>query len=127
MAVPAASAVIAADEFRVLDRAHNSHACRQPAEAQDAASDASGSQRAQQRREYVIDAAFPALPASVPLTFALTMEACLSPTPEERPAFAQVLTLLADVQAEVALGEYVNAVGRVQVSSPRHRPREPMP
>lgn len=78
-----------------------------------------------QRTDYEVDPAFPALPASVPLTYALTMEACLSPTPEERPAFAQVLTLLADVDAEIALGEYVNAAGRVQVlphppSLPKH-------
>eukprot|EP00892_Ulva_mutabilis_P006166 jgi/Ulvmu1/3921/UM018_0144.1 len=85
-------------------------------DTRDPATSGSGSQHAQRREAYVVDPEFPALPASVPLTFALTVEACLSPTPEERPAFAQVLTLLADVQAEVALGEYVNAAGRVQDS-----------
>lgn len=40
--------------------------------------------------EYVVHPAFPELPATVPLTFTLTMHACLSLTPSERPSFEQV-------------------------------------
>jgi hypothetical protein len=65
--------------------------------------------------ELVLHPLFPNLPSSVPLTYTLTMEACLSSAPEERPSFQQLLTLLADVQHEVALGKYINTVGRVQV------------
>ena len=64
--------------------------------------------------ELVLHPLFPNLPGSAPLTYTLTLEACLSSAPEERPSFAQILTLLADVQHEVALGEYINTVGRVQ-------------
>jgi hypothetical protein len=68
--------------------------------------------------ELVLHPLFPNLPSSVPLTYTLTMEACLSSAPEERPSFQQLLTLLADVQYEVALGKYINTVGRVQVRCP---------
>ena len=64
--------------------------------------------------EYMLHPRFPNLPGSVPLTYTLTLEACLSSAPEERPSFAQILTLLEDVQHEVSLGEYINTVGRVQ-------------
>eukprot|EP00892_Ulva_mutabilis_P012781 jgi/Ulvmu1/9876/UM057_0031.1 len=58
--------------------------------------------------------AFPDLPASVPLTYTLSMHACLSQRPTERPTFAQVSTLLRDVAMEVADGRYVNSDARVQ-------------
>jgi hypothetical protein len=61
------------------------------------------------------DPAFPDLPASVPLTYTLSMKACLSEKPSERPSFAQVLTLLADMRQEVGGGHYINSEGRVQV------------
>jgi hypothetical protein len=67
------------------------------------------------RVEYVPHPQFPKLPASVPLTFTLTMVACLSPKPEDRPTFAQVLTVLLDVEAEVVRGRYMNSVGLIQV------------
>jgi serine/threonine protein kinase len=65
---------------------------------------------------------FPHLPASVPLTYTLTMQACLSARPEERPSFAQVLVLLRDVAAEVATGGYINSLGRMQArpAAPSH-------
>ena len=65
--------------------------------------------------DVVVHPAFPALPASVPLTYALTMQACLAASPTERPTFEQVLTLLHDCDAEVAVGEYINSAGRIQV------------
>eukprot|EP00892_Ulva_mutabilis_P000885 jgi/Ulvmu1/10798/UM069_0033.1 len=68
------------------------------------------------RAELELNPAFPTVPASVPLTFALTMQACLAPAPTDRPAFEQVLTLLRDCEAEVAVGEYVNAAGYIQDS-----------
>ena len=58
---------------------------------------------------------FPNLPASVPLTYTLTMKACLSERPEERPRFKQVSTLLSDAALEVANGEYVNSDGAATV------------
>jgi hypothetical protein len=65
--------------------------------------------------EYIAHPSFPKLPASVPLTYTLTMVACLSAKPEDRPSFAQVLTVLSDVEAEVARGQYINSVGVTQV------------
>lgn len=44
--------------------------------------------------EYVMNPAFPNLPSSVPLTYTLTMHACLSAVPSERPTFAQVRSFL---------------------------------
>lgn len=40
--------------------------------------------------DYVPHPEFPDLPSAVPLTFTLTMHACLSLTPSERPSFRQV-------------------------------------
>eukprot|EP00892_Ulva_mutabilis_P010030 jgi/Ulvmu1/739/UM010_0112.1 len=54
---------------------------------------------------------FPRVPASVPLTYTLTMVACLSERPEDRPSFSQALDVLADVVAEVRQGSYINSDG----------------
>ena len=58
---------------------------------------------------------FPNLPASVPLTYALTMTACLSDVPSERPTFLQLQQILSDLGDEVARGFYINGQGRAQV------------
>jgi hypothetical protein len=55
--------------------------------------------------------AFPDLPADVPLTYALTMHACLCALPADRPSFRDVVTLLDDTRAEVAAGSYLNLEG----------------
>lgn len=57
---------------------------------------AAGNGQPQQQEEdgdYVMNPQFPEMPASVPLTYTLTMHACLSASPEERPTFEQVRTL----------------------------------
>jgi len=64
-----------------------------------------------------IHPAFPELPASVPLTYTLTMLACLSERPEDRPTFTHVLTVLLDVVAEVAQGTFINSDGAILVCS----------
>jgi hypothetical protein len=61
---------------------------------------------------------YPALPATVPLTYTLTMKACLSETPADRPTFSNILVLLEDLVNEVAQGSYVNSNGSVQVRYP---------
>jgi hypothetical protein len=65
--------------------------------------------------QYEIHPEFPLLQAGVPLTYTLTMKACLSNKYTERPSFSQVLQLLNDVQIEVAKGRYMDGTGRVQV------------
>ena len=65
--------------------------------------------------QYAMHGDFPLLQASTPLTYTLTMKACLSNKYAERPSFAQVLQLLNDVQMEVATGRYMDGTGRVQV------------
>ena len=64
---------------------------------------------------------FPRVPASVPLTYTLTMVACLSERPEDRPTFTHVLTVLLDVVAEVAQGTYINSDGAILVGIPHMR------
>ena len=54
---------------------------------------------------------FPRVPASVPLTYTLTMVACLSERPEDRPTFTQAMDVLTDVVAEVRRGSYINSDG----------------
>ena len=44
----------------------------------------------EQQFEYFMHPAFPELPESAPLTFTLTMHACLSASPADRPTFDQV-------------------------------------
>lgn len=47
-------------------------------------------EEAGKQKVYVINPEFPRLPSSVPLTYTLTMVACLCSNPDERPSFAQV-------------------------------------
>lgn len=65
----------------------------------------------------VQDVEFPHLPASVPLTFTLTMTACLSERPSDRPTFAQICTIFGDLCSEVARGYYINSAGMLQARS----------
>lgn len=58
---------------------------------------------------------FPYLPASVPLTYTLTMKACLSERPDDRPSFAHLTVLLEDLLHEVAHGSYINSLGKMEV------------
>jgi hypothetical protein len=58
---------------------------------------------------------YPYLPAAVPLTYTLTMKACLSERPEDRPSFSSILVLLEDLLQEVAQGYYINSMGQRQV------------
>ena len=60
---------------------------------------------------------FPSLPSSVPLTYTLTLKACLSEKPSERPSFEQLLSILDDMVGEVATGVYLNARGHPQNAS----------
>ena len=64
-----------------------------------------------QGRRWRRQASYPDVPPAVPLLYVLTMKACLSDQPEERPTFADLLTLLADMEAEVATGAYINSEG----------------
>jgi hypothetical protein len=67
--------------------------------------------------DFIMHAGFPDLPKSVPLTFTLTMYACLSRVPEERPTFSQILTLFKDLGEELTSGSYINSVGQPEVCS----------
>ena len=60
---------------------------------------------------------------AVPLTYSLTMKACLRQHAMERPTFDQILELLRDVVKEVARGRYLDGDGRLQVC---RRFRSPM-
>ena len=51
------------------------------------------------------------MPPAVPLLYVLTMTACLSDGTDERPSFDDLWTLLADMDAEVATGSYINSEG----------------
>lgn len=64
---------------------------------------------------FVHHPAFPSLPITVPLTFTLTMKACLSETPSERPTFGQLATIFEDLVFEVDTGTYISASGQVMV------------
>ena len=70
-----------------------------------------------QVKDYIRHPDFPRVPASVPLTYTLTMLACLSERPEDRPTFTHVLTVLLDVVAEVAQGTFINSDGAILVCS----------
>jgi hypothetical protein len=62
---------------------------------------------------YAYNPHFPTLPPCVPLTYTLMMVACLP----DRPTFAQIVTVLRDVDAEVSGGRYLNSEGGLQVLS----------
>ena len=66
---------------------------------------------------FVHHPAFPTLPITVPLTFTLTMKACLSETPSERPTFGQIATIFEDLLFEVDTGTYISSSGQVMVRS----------
>lgn len=77
-----------------------------------------GKQRDQRTSSHMtkrLHGSFPDLPSSVPLTFTLTMKACLCEQPCERPSFGQILSLFDDVLTEVNEGHYLNSAGRIQV------------
>lgn len=63
------------------------------------------------------------LSRAAPLTYTLTMKACLSAEASERPSFAQVRTLLQDMQMELSRGRYIDSDGHVQVRHPSHSDR----
>eukprot|EP00892_Ulva_mutabilis_P009187 jgi/Ulvmu1/6640/UM003_0278.1 len=60
---------------------------------------------------------YPHLPASVPLTYTLTMTACLSERPKDRPTFSHILVILEDLVQEVSRGAYINSDGNPQGSA----------
>ena len=66
---------------------------------------------------------FPDLPASVPLTYVLSMKACLSELPRERPSFEDLTTLLEDCSSEVLTGSYTNSMGHQWVCHSHACPR----
>ena len=51
----------------------------------------------------------------MPLTYTLTIKACLSADASERPTYAQLEELLADMRAEVHSGHYISSKGQVTV------------
>lgn len=65
--------------------------------------------------DFVMHAGFPELPTVVPLTFTLTMHACLSRLPEERPTFSQIITLFKDMRQELSSGKYIGSLGQSEV------------
>lgn len=65
---------------------------------------------------------FPRLPSVTPLTFTLTMKACLSDTASERPTASQLRTLIADMRHEVAQGSYICTEGCARVRAPHTLP-----
>lgn len=65
--------------------------------------------------EYDVHPDYPVLRPAVPLTYSLTMKACLRQHAMERPTFDQILELLRDVVKEVARGRYLDGDGRLQV------------
>lgn len=58
---------------------------------------------------------FPWLPKETPLTYTLTMKACLSRTASERPTASQLRTLISDMRREVSQGRYVCTEGSIMV------------
>jgi hypothetical protein len=65
--------------------------------------------------EYDVNPDYPNLEQFVPLTYALTMHACLRENHRERPMFEQIIELLDDVHREVASGEYIDVSGSQRV------------
>eukprot|EP00892_Ulva_mutabilis_P012772 jgi/Ulvmu1/9868/UM057_0022.1 len=87
-----------------------------------AAATKGGSDALKPQFEYIMHPAFPELPAGAPLTFTLTMHACLSVSPTDRPSFDQVKTLFEDLNEEIWTGQYINSVGQPQDSASLDRP-----
>ena len=65
--------------------------------------------------EYDVHPEYPTLRDNIPLTYALTMKACLRQHAMERPTFDQILELIHDVSAEVSRGKYLDGDGRARV------------
>lgn len=74
-----------------------------------------GQPGASQQGSYTHNPKFPNLPDSTPLTVVLTMAACLSDDPAERPTFLEVSQILNDVRTEVRSGAYINSNAQPQV------------
>ena len=64
---------------------------------------------------YTHNPKFPNLPEDTPLTVVLTMAACLSDDPAERPTFVEVSQILTDVRSEVRSGAYIDSHAQPQV------------
>lgn len=97
--------------------------CRQPGNSQyhthpQQAQHADRSQHSStsQQATYTHNPKFPNLPENTPLTVVLTMAACLSDDPAERPTFVEVSQILTDVRAEVRSGAYIDSHAQPQVS-----------
>jgi hypothetical protein len=73
----------------------------------------------QMPQHFALHPLFPHLPADAPLTYTLTMQACLCEMPCDRPSFSDVVTLLQTMQNEVSSGQYLNSEGILQVRSRR--------
>jgi hypothetical protein len=67
--------------------------------------------------EYILNSSFPTMPESVPLDYTLTVAACLSEKPADRPTFDELLVLLNDMEREAAQGQYINSAAIKQVCS----------
>lgn len=67
---------------------------------------------------YTHNPKFPNLPEDTPLTVVLTMAACLSDDPAERPTFVEVSQILTDVRSEVRSGAYIDSHAQPQVPLP---------
>jgi hypothetical protein len=111
-ACPVAHAVFGLDigQVTAVKEAHRQRACRDDV---DVPSVQQGLRAAERRLARHPD--FPNLPASVPLTYVLSMKACLGGEPRERPSFTELATLLEDCSTEVLSGEYINSEGNVWV------------
>jgi hypothetical protein len=68
--------------------------------------------------QYGVHPSYPCLPSRVPLIYTLTMQACVSSIPSDRPTFDQAAQLLEDTAMEVAGGVYVDSEGKRQVRPP---------
>eukprot|EP00892_Ulva_mutabilis_P002023 jgi/Ulvmu1/11821/UM080_0032.1 len=62
--------------------------------------------------DFRLHSQFPQLPWSTPLTYMLTMRACLNADPAERPKFEQIQGLLRDLGEEIGSGSYTDTIGR---------------
>lgn len=72
------------------------------------------------QQQYVWHPNYPGFATATPLTYMLLAKACLSPLPQERPNFTQVLQVLSDLANEVARGTYTDTEGVLQVWPPDH-------